>query len=359
MEKRVIKIQYDSVSKRVFIESEEKLFNAECLTGLDISEWAYPFLLNNVRWNGIYDELKSFYTCTSFNVLFLGSDEDLSTLRQAFNGKPVNISGLNNKVVIIYDDVKLTTKITINGKIFDTAKLNGRSINEWVVPFPYCYAKWDGIFKEIENYLGTNSYSIKFIGKTDDMQILMNCCPENINITYKAPMPKQKKAALPVPQTPIKENHANQQITPEYKPQISATGINGKALAFSAEAKKEYAELKRIEPGIELFGKISVIIAALSFIIFVILMPIKFMVILAAVPAMIFSILIYTKGYKKLALATGIAVIVLTIIAVIIIKIRWNIAFKDFNDNMDETFDIMNDANEAINDAFNAANNAY
>lgn len=165
-------IKYDAETKNPTIECEGSYFSTDRLYGIEIADWAYPFVLNGNRWKGLYDELREFYGMDSYSVILHGADSDLAALKQAFYGRPVNVVGLNNKVIIIYDSKQLTTKITVNGKIFNTQRIDNRSIDEWINPFSFKAAKWNGIYKEIEEFLGIDSYSIHFVGNQDDMCLL-------------------------------------------------------------------------------------------------------------------------------------------------------------------------------------------
>lgn len=344
-----INIKYDHVTKKVNIECEDNYFDTERLSGINISEWAYPFILKNVRWNGLYDELKDFYGSDSFSVVFYGTDDDLLLLKQAFNGKPVNVVGLNNKVIILYDSSQLTTKITINGKIFDTSKLTNRSIDEWVFPFSFKDAEWKGIFTEIASFLGTNSYSIQFMGKSDDMRVIMDNCPENIDVTYKPPIVPKKKTQPAVskptntvsPKVSAEPKHENQYQKPNMKV------IKGNAKGLINGAKIDYQKMQKNDSGLLLFGKIAVIVAVICCIVFTIYMS-RFLMILSVIPSIVFCVLAFTKDYKKLAVSTFIVCILLAIISWIIITIRWNIALKE----LDDIFDDMNDTMNDINDVF-------
>lgn len=355
-----INIKYNSEDKTVSIESDGLYFFADCLSGVDISEWGYPFLMNNTRWNGLYNELKGFYENESFSVIFYGSDDELSIIKKAFEDKPVDVIGLNNKVVIIYDNKQLTTKMTINGKIFDTSKLMNRSIDEWVFPFSFRDTEWKGLFAEIEQFLDIGSYSIQFMGQADDMQIIMDNCPENINVTYKAPAVPKKKTSPVVSQNI--NNTAEQKPTLSTPPkQISKPNLNnikGNAKGLLNEAKAEYSEMKSNNHGMLLFGQIAVIAAAICCILFTILMS-RFLMILSIIPAIVFSVLSFVKGYKKLAVCSFAAVLIVAVISWIIITIRWNIALKeledslsDFNDSLDDYNDFLNDTNDALNDIY-------
>ena len=202
MNKRII-IKLDHETKTPVIECDNIIFDAAKIKGMEISEWAIPFLIEGKRWNGLYEELKEFYGCDEYTAIFHGTDNELAELKQVFSNKPVKIVGQNNKVIILYDRDKLTTKITVNGKIFDTSRINNKAVSEWVLPFSNDVTEWKGIFAEIDNFLGTNSYSIQFMGNTDDMRILMDNSPGGINITYRTPAALKKALHHPFQNQPI------------------------------------------------------------------------------------------------------------------------------------------------------------
>lgn len=186
---KTVKIKYDSNTFETRIMFGERIFDTSRINGKEISDWAYPFIVKNIRWNGIYDELKSFVGETEkFQIQFDGAEKDLDVLRTALKNTSVRVAGMNNKVVILYKREPLTTKITVNGKVFDTSKLQNRYIDEWVSPFQFRDVKWDGIFQELERFIGTDLYTIQFVGEQDDMKELMKTCPENVDIFFKPPV---------------------------------------------------------------------------------------------------------------------------------------------------------------------------
>lgn len=181
-----VKINYLSDTKKLKISVDDKEFDTSRINGKDISEWAYPFIIKNIHWNGIYDELSEFLGEKEFNIQFDGDTASYEILKNAVSGKPVKVAGTDNKVVILYKKEPLSTIITVNGKKFDTSKLQNRYIDEWISPFQFRDVKWDGIFKELENFIGIDVYTIQFSGDQDDMKELMKKCPENVSIIYKA-----------------------------------------------------------------------------------------------------------------------------------------------------------------------------
>lgn len=360
---KTINIFYDSLSRKTSISSDDVVFNTERIEGIDISKWIYPFHSNGITWYGLYEELKSAYMLNRFTILFEGDTDKYEILKNALKDKSVDVKEKFSKVIILYDDSQFLTKITINGKIFDTQRIEKRSIDEWVKPFSFKAANWQGIFGEIESYLGNDFYSISFVGKQEDMKILMENAPDNISIFYK-PKAVSKKTSQSQTQS-MKNNGQTQGKAPssaESAPfsKLTPNSIKGNANGLISGAKIEFAEMNNREPGILLFGKIAVITAAICCIVFTIFMS-RFLMILSIIPAIVFCVLSFTKGYKKLAICTFAAVMILAVISWIIVTIRWHMAFKDigdsfddFNDTLDDVNDMMKEANDALSDVNDA-----
>lgn len=192
---KVVKIKYDSETPSVEISFDGKNMDVSEIEGRKIEEWAYPFIVKNVHWNGICDELKEFVGSEDFTIQFSGTDKEMEILKDAVKNTDVKVAGTNNKIVILYKKETLSTKITVNGKVFDTSVIQNRTIDEWIFPFQFRGVKWNGIFKEIENYLNTDIYSIQFVGEQDDMKELMKECPENVNISFKSPVSTSRSFA--------------------------------------------------------------------------------------------------------------------------------------------------------------------
>ncbi|MGN0621549.1 MAG: hypothetical protein ACI4I9_06750 [Porcipelethomonas sp.] len=189
---KIVKIKYNSEVPSAEITFEENRMDVSRIAGRKIEEWAYPFIVKNIRWNGICDELKEFTGSNEITIQFSGTDKEMGILKDAVKNTAIKVAGTNNKVVILYKKEPFSTKITVNGKIFDTSKIQNRTIDEWIYPFQFREIKWDGIFKELENYLNTDLYSIQFVGEQEDMKELMKECPENVSISFKAPVTSSK-----------------------------------------------------------------------------------------------------------------------------------------------------------------------
>lgn len=333
MNKTII-IEY--ATETLTIECDGKQFDAEQISGVDISEWAYPFMKNNYRWNGLYEELKNFCGSETFSLEFNGAEDKLEILKQALSDKPVRFIGKDNKVVIIYKKDPLTTKMTINGKIYDTSRITDKTIEEWVVPFSNNGIEWKGIFAEIEEFIGTNTYAIQFMGNPDEIRIIMDNCPQNgnINISYKEPIiPKKKSPVLDIKETVKNTTLSRNPISNNSKPNLNA--VKGKTKGFISNAKKEGTELKTKEPYIFLFGQISVILAVVCCLLSILIVT-PGLLILSIIPAIVFSILIFTKGYKKLAICTFLLVLIIAIISFILVYIRWDKEMNDFDDDFED-----------------------
>ena len=192
-----VKATYIKDSGELKITYNEKNFDTSRIKNISIEQWAYPFLNKGIKWNGLYEELKDFTGCTEF-ILQLDSDEEsFATIKNALASQPVKLVGTNNTVTIVYSENPFSTRITINGKVFDTTLLQNRCIDEWIQPFQVREVHWNGIFKELEDYIGTDKYTVYFMGDQKLMSYLIDACPETVSIFYKAFKVHQKSKTLP------------------------------------------------------------------------------------------------------------------------------------------------------------------
>lgn len=185
--KNTVEVVYDDNTLETLISVNGKTFDTSRINGKEIADWAYPFMMRKVRWNGFYEEMVQVLGGQkAFDLVFEGSDEALAELREAWENAPVNVvsgSSTENAVVIVYDENTLTTEITVNGQPFDTSRINGKEIADWVYPFMMRKVKWEGIFEELAKVVGSQEYTIKFSGSNAAMNELMEECPETVAIT--------------------------------------------------------------------------------------------------------------------------------------------------------------------------------
>lgn len=192
-----VKATYTKDNGEPKITYNEKKFDTSRIKNISIEQWAYPFLSNGIKWNGLYEELKDFTGSTEFILQFDSDEESFSIIKNALASQPVKLVGTNNTVTIVYSENPFTTRITINGKVFDTTLLQNRCIDEWIQPFQVREVHWNGIFKELEDYIGTDKYTVYFMGDQKLMSYLIDACPETVSIFYKAFKVHQKSKPLP------------------------------------------------------------------------------------------------------------------------------------------------------------------
>lgn len=192
-----VKATYTKDNGELKITYNEKKFDTSRIKNISIEQWAYPFLSNGIKWNGLYEELKDFTGSTEFILQFDSDEESFSIIKNALTSQPVKLVGTNNTVTIVYSENPFTTRITINGKVFDTTLLQNRCIDEWIQPFQVREVHWNGIFKELEDYIGTDKYTVYFMGDQKLMSYLIDACPETVSIFYKASKVHQKSKPLP------------------------------------------------------------------------------------------------------------------------------------------------------------------
>lgn len=195
--RKIVKVTYNSESLHTDIVVDGQAFDTSRINGKEIADWAYPFMMRKVKWNGFYDEMvEALGGEKTFDLIFDGSEEALNELKEAWEDAPVNViseENVGNNVVIEYDESTLNTTITVNGTPFDTSRINGKEIEDWVYPFMVRKVKWDGIFEELEKVIGSDEYTIQFSGSNSAMKALMEECPENIILQKNKPIQNRIK----------------------------------------------------------------------------------------------------------------------------------------------------------------------
>lgn len=183
----VVKITYNEDTNNLKISCNNNVFDVSRICNISIKEWAFPFSKKGIKWNGIYDELRDFTDEDDFVVYFNGDSLSFEILKYALSETPAKLISTNNVVVIVYNENPFTTRITVNGIVFDTTRIQNRSIDEWVNPIHIRDLNWNGIYKELENYIGIDVFNIQFVGKQEFMKLLVQNCPKNIDVTYRMP----------------------------------------------------------------------------------------------------------------------------------------------------------------------------
>ncbi len=186
---KTVKVTYNADTLQTTITVDGQPFDTSRINGKEIADWAYPFMMRKVKWNGFYDEMvEALGGDKEFNLIFEGSEESLAELKEAWEDAPVTIISeeeSENIVVIEYDEKTLTTNITVNGQPFDTSRINGKEIEDWVYPFMMRKVKWDGIFEELAKVVGTEDYTVQFLGSNAAMKVLMEECPKSVHLLMK------------------------------------------------------------------------------------------------------------------------------------------------------------------------------
>lgn len=183
----IIKMVYRKEQAELSITCGSSIFDTSYIQGMSIEQWAFPFYSKGVKWKGIYEELRRFAGCDTFILRFDSDNTSYAIMKHVLEGTAVKLAGLNNVVTIIYSENPFVTKITVNGELFDTSQIQNRSIEEWIGAIHIRGMKWEGIFKEIENYIGTDICTINFVGEPRFMSMLIDACPETMDIFYRDP----------------------------------------------------------------------------------------------------------------------------------------------------------------------------
>ena len=129
-----VKIQYKREPYELKMSCDDKQFDITRINNLPADEWAFPFRKNDVDWKGLYEELKEFTGDEEFIIQFDGDKNDLETLKYALENTKARLVSSQNTVVILYSENPYITKISINGEVMDTAKIQNRSVEEWIKP---------------------------------------------------------------------------------------------------------------------------------------------------------------------------------------------------------------------------------
>jgi len=181
----VIDLVYKQEKNEISIKYLDKTMDVSRIQDFTLEQWLFPFLSQGIKWKGLYEELVDFTGETELTLRFIGDEKSFSLVKYALAKNPVKLVGSNNTVNIVYTENPFTTKIIVNGSIYDTSMIQNRCIDEWVKPIHIRDFQWNGIFKELENYIGTDTYTIYFVGDPSFMSVLYDDCPETVNIFYK------------------------------------------------------------------------------------------------------------------------------------------------------------------------------
>ena len=54
---KIVKVEYDATKPETKITADGKEFDTSRIRGKEIEDWAYPFMIRKVKWNGLYEEI--------------------------------------------------------------------------------------------------------------------------------------------------------------------------------------------------------------------------------------------------------------------------------------------------------------
>jgi len=201
--------------------------------------------MRKIKWSGFYQEMSDALGGErAFNLIFEGSPKALAELQEAWEDEPVTViseeSSDADTVIIDYDESALQTIITINNQPFDTSRINGREIADWVYPFMMRKVKWNGIFDELSQVVGSEKYTIQFCGTESALQELKEECPETVTIRENL---KKTEVAVPEAES-VQETNQENLVTIRYD-ETTAQGeiiVNGSTLDVSAVNGRNIAD---------------------------------------------------------------------------------------------------------------------
>ena len=188
----IVKMVYKKDLNILKISCNGKAFDVSRIKDIPIEQWVFPFCSKGVKWNGLYEELKAFTERNDFTLHFDSDDTSFEIVKYALSETPAKLIGTNNIVTILYNENPFTTSITVNGNVFNTARIQNRSIDEWINPIQIRDLQWNGIFEELSEFIGTDVYKIYFVGKQEFMKLLIDKCPKNVDVFYRDPKIAEK-----------------------------------------------------------------------------------------------------------------------------------------------------------------------
>ncbi|MGN1134388.1 MAG: hypothetical protein ACI4RN_08050 [Oscillospiraceae bacterium] len=188
----IVKVSYQENPRNIKITCNDKVFDTSNISEMTIEDLAYPFCIKGVKWSGLYEELRKFTSVDEFTIFYYGDSSSFDILKQAMENFPVKLVSTDNKVIILYSENPFSTKITVNGSIFDTERIQNRSIDEWINPIQIRDLNWKGIFNELADFIGIDIYTIEFAGNIEFMKPLIDNCPKNVDVVYKNKKTKVK-----------------------------------------------------------------------------------------------------------------------------------------------------------------------
>lgn len=81
---KTVKVTYNSETLMTEITVDGQSFDTSRINGKEIADWAYPFMMRKIKWNGFYDEMvEALGGEKSFDLIFDGSEDDLNELKEA------------------------------------------------------------------------------------------------------------------------------------------------------------------------------------------------------------------------------------------------------------------------------------
>ena len=183
----VVKAVYRRETNTLIITYLDQTLDVSTISQLPIEQWVFPLYSKGTRWDGLYVELKRFTGRADFWLNFDSDDTSYETVKYALQNTPAKLIGSHNTVTIVYSENPFKTYITINGKIFQTDRIQSRSIDEWIAPIHIRGLDWNGIFQELAAEIGTDAYTVYFVGNVEFMQPLMEHCPQSVELFYRDP----------------------------------------------------------------------------------------------------------------------------------------------------------------------------
>lgn len=179
-------LEYHEDSCVTHIYSDDGTVDEE-IRGVELRYLLYPYKRGRKVSGGIVSDLVR-WSDGEMKLYVIGSDATLKLLRQAFRATEIEVVDYQVVVAIRYWRDNCNGMVSIRSGGVRAAFLSEvlhSHIREWVKSIPDM--NWKGIFQELSDDIGTDRYTIKFMGDIESYRTLISACPEEykIDILYE------------------------------------------------------------------------------------------------------------------------------------------------------------------------------
>lgn len=186
-----LNLSYNSITNKFILDGD---IHREEVNSIDTI--LTPYRKDGKTYKGLVDELISVMGDDIVIDATETSSDVFEKICDAFSDTSVKVVGVTN-VYIEYEDTPRTS-ITIQyphmGSNFHTPDDSRLRIEDWVHPIPVL--DWNGIYKELENEIGTDNFTVYFRGDRKYMKLLLSS-PEidgmNVDVFFDSTYETKRK----------------------------------------------------------------------------------------------------------------------------------------------------------------------